>query len=142
MKKYILFLLTLLFMDSFFAQNKISLSKAVNNSFDLKVKVRDTNILELNTSLSYLSSFTRSTDNGDYISLESEGLMETFDAGKPDIPVYSRLIEVPLEATVKLKIISYDEEIIDLNTKGFKRKIIPAQPSISKSEEPDSFYYE
>lgn len=142
MKKYLFFLLALLLTNPFFAQNRISLSKAANNSFDLKAKAQDTNILELHTSLSYISSSAKSTDNGDFISLESEGLMGTFDAGKPDIPVYSRLIEVPLEASVKLNVISYDEEIIDLNAEGISQKVMPAQPSVSKSEEPDSFYYD
>lgn len=141
MKKCVLIILTLLFANSFFAQNRINLNKAVNNSFVL-TEAKNANTLLISTSLSYISPSTKSTDNGNFIAIESEGLMETFDLGKPNIPVYSKLIEVPIDAAVKFNVISYDEEIVDLKTKGISEKIIPSQPSISKSEEPDSFYYD
>lgn len=143
MKKYILIILSLFLASPFMAQTtKIYLQKAQSNRFELGTTTKGENVLELNTSLSYVSASVKSTDSGNFITLESEGLMETFNSGKPDIPVYSKLIEVPLEATVNFTVISYDEEIIDLNTKGISEKVIPAQPSVFKDEEPTTFYYD
>lgn len=143
MKKYLLIFLSIILTNAIFAQKKvISLNKAEKNSFVLKSSSKSVDILEVNTKLSNLSSDLKSTKSGDYVALESDGLVKTYDLGRPNIPIYSKLIELPLEASVKFKILSYDEEIIDLTSNGIIQKIIPAQPSISKSQEPDTFYYD
>jgi hypothetical protein len=71
-----------------------------------------------------------------YTSIEVKGLMKIFDAGKPNIPVISKLIEVPQGAKVKIKVVSYEEENINLNDNGFKNPMIPAQVSIRKDQNP------
>jgi len=143
MKKYLLIFLSIILTNAIFAQKKvISLNKAEKNSFVLKTSSKSVDILEVNTNLSNISSDLKSTKSGDYIALESDGLVKTYDLGRPNIPIYSKLIELPLEASVKFNILSYDEEIIDLTSNGIIQKIIPAQPSISKSQEPDTFFYD
>lgn len=145
MKKYLFILLSLIFIGTTFAQNKmIRLNKASKNGFVLKTSSKSVDILEVNASLSYVSYKLKSTESGEYIAIESESLNGTYDAGKPNIPSYSKLLELPLEASVRFKILSYDEEIIDLTAKGITQKIIPAQPSRSKSKDVDNekFYYD
>ena len=142
MKAHIIFIaLFVLVLNSYSQNTIISLSKSTENRFDLQTSTTiDT--LEINVELAHieLSSNNKNTHSRNYIELLSNGLMEIFDIGKPNIPVFSKLIECPLEASVSFKILGYDEEVIDLSAKGFNKKIIPAQPSISKSEEPDKFY--
>jgi hypothetical protein len=100
-------------------------------------------ILSINIEISSVE-ISNSNQKGaeNFITLNSNGLMPVFNVGKPNIPVYSKLIEIPLEATVSYKIKNYEEIIIDLANYGFEKKIIPAQPSVSKSEEPDEFYFD
>ena len=143
MKKYLIILLSIFFTEISFSQSKVlNLKKATKNSFVVNKSSKSDDILEVNTNLSSIIADIKSTKFGEYFILESDGLVKTFNLGKPNIPIFGKLIELPLEASVKFKIISYDEEIIDLATNGISQKLIPAQPSISKSQELDTFYYD
>ncbi len=143
MKARIIFIALVALASNSYSQNVvISLSKSAESRFDVSKVPATVDVLEANLKLKHIEllSNDRSRQASSYIELRSDGLTEIFDAGKPNIPVFSKLIECPLEATVSFKILGYDEEIIDLSTKGFSKKIIPAQPSVSKSEEPDKFH--
>ncbi len=86
--------------------------------------------------ISVIELIEKETKEGFYRQLFSEGMSKTFDAGKPDLPVINRLIEIPQNHTVALKFISYDEEIINLKDYGLTKLISPAQPSFEKSKSP------
>lgn len=86
--------------------------------------------------ISVIELSEKETKEGFYRQLFSEGMSKTFDAGKPDLPVINRLIEIPQNHTVAVKFISYDEEIINLKDYGLTKLIFPAQPSFEKSKNP------
>jgi len=143
MKARIIFIALLALVLNSYSQNTIiNLSKSTDSRFDIAQIPTSIDTLEADVKLSQIEllSNNKSVQSSNYIELLSNDLMEIFDVGKPNVPVFSKLIECPLEASVSFKILGYDEEIIDLSAKGFNKKIIPAQPSISKSEEPDKFY--
>ena len=143
MKKYFLFILIVILTEITFSQSRVlTLTKSVKNSFVVNQSSKSNDVLQISTSLSYISFNLNSTKGGDFATLESDGLIRTYNIGKPNIPVFSKLIELPLEASVKFSILSYDEEIIDLGVNGINQKIIPAQPSILKTNPPDNFYYD
>ncbi len=143
MKKILLVLLCIVLAETAFTQETIiDLSRAGSNSFDLRRIRRSIDIIEVNTSLSYVSSNLESTESGNFVTLESDGLVKTYDLGKPNIPVFSRLIEIPLGATVRFKVLGYEEEIIHLAEHGITEKVIPAQPSVSKTPVDEGFYYD
>jgi hypothetical protein len=143
MKIYLIINLSFIFAVTSFSQNKvIFLSKASKNDFTVKSSSDNVDILEINANISYLSLTTKSANAGDFIVLESDGLSESFNIGEPNIPVFSKLIELPLEASVKFKILSYDEEIIDLKANGINQPVIPAQPPLFRDQKPDSFFYD
>ncbi len=96
----------------------------VQNGFIIK---KDISVIELNE---------KETKEGFYRQLFSEGMSKTFDAGKPDLPVINRLIEIPQNHTAKVKLIRYDEEIVNLKDYGLTKLISPAQPSFEKSKNP------
>ncbi len=73
------------------------------------------------------------SSNGNYIELGLSGYSKIYDAGKPQLPVMSRLIEIPYGAEVVVKIISYTEQEITFSDLGIPNKIIPAQASVSKN---------
>ena len=135
MKKISTFLLILLFSGSVFAQKqtvKIPLNATANN---FKVIDKSSQNLTVKTSIAALYFSQKETQNGDFTLLETQGLIKTFDVGNPNLAVVSKLIEVPQDAEVVINIISYDEEIINLSDYGINNRIIPAQASISKSED-------
>ena len=94
--------------------------------------------LEITTSKFDLTPVT--TPGGDFVKLTGPKLLPVYHTvGKPNLPVYSKLIEVPLGADVKIRVISYDEEIIDLSLQGVTDKIVPAQVPESKTPQGDTF---
>ncbi len=71
--------------------------------------------------------------NGNFIELGLSGYSKIYDAGKPQLPVMSRMIEIPYGAEVLVNIISYTEQEITFSDLGISTKIIPAQASVSKN---------
>lgn len=72
-----------------------------------------------------------------FTSVSSLLLEQTFHAGSPNIPVLSRLIEVPSGAEVSIAIVDQDELTVSLAEHGFTKPIVPAQPSVAKSDDPE-----
>ena len=74
--------------------------------------------------------------------INARGYQSSYRKGYPDLPLKSRLIEIPRGSRVEIAITGYDEEIISLNRHGNYRKIIPAQPSRPKQDKDNpSFYF-
>ena len=80
----------------------------------------------------------RNTENrGElFTEIHIDGFSKSYDLGNPDLPVYSKLIEIPSNGDVSISIINKTESHIDLSGIGFPDKLIPSQRSISKSEDP------
>ncbi len=64
-----------------------------------------------------------------------------YNDGNPSIPVYSKLVEIPGNASVNIKILKFDTQIINLADYAVYERIIPAQPSYSKSTDPDDIEF-
>lgn len=137
MMKHIAFIWFIVFTSNLlFAQQRVQVDLVQNRSKIHREQVRTkTNGLILSESITGFELVEKSTKEGNYGQLVVEGLSKTYNAGNPDLPVINRLIEIPHNSDVEIKIISYDEEIIKLTDKGFKNLIIPAQPSHSKSQD-------
>ncbi|OFY96253.1 MAG: hypothetical protein A2309_14890, partial [Bacteroidetes bacterium RIFOXYB2_FULL_35_7] len=76
--------------------------------------------------------------------LQIDGYAYNKDYGYPQLPVLHKLIEVPFEAEFKIKVISFVKETFQINEDETAKKIFPAQPSLSKSDDPDKvpFHFE
>jgi len=57
--------------------------------------------------------------------------------GEPALPVYRKLIEVPLGATYAVRIRHSHVTEINLSEHGVRFPVFPAQPPLSKSDDPD-----
>ena len=107
--------------------NAIKKFKADNDGFSLDITTSKFTLKPVGTS------------KGLFMNLSGPKLLKVFTKGMPNLPVYSKLIEVPLEADVNIEIVSYNEETIDLNNQGISAKIIPAQASERKTPLHDDF---
>ncbi len=142
MKKFSIFLLLVFGFFAVFGQ-KVELTTAKKGDVRLQVKKIDQNDFMVQLPLKLLKFTQQQTKGGDFFSFTSNYLARTYDVGKPMLPAFSRLIEVPQGADVQVTVVSYDEEIIDLNKAGITKKIAPAQPSLRKDIDPKDapFYY-
>lgn len=141
MKKQLLILLCLLFHVIAFGQSKtIQLNYSKSDEL-ISVKDRGYGGFEMTINVPRIILNDVNIENKKYISLSVDGFSKIFEAGVPGIPNYSKLIEIPIGASVKITAVSYDEEYVKLSDYGIEDKIIPAQPSCSKNQDIVDFYF-
>lgn len=130
-------ILLILISVSVFSQQKIKIDlnskkqkgknlenvKSISNGFVISENISTIELTEIETK------------EGFYNQMLSEGMSKTFDAGKPDLPVINRLIQIPYNSDAKVRVISYDEEIVELKDYNLTELIIPAQPSVAKNKD-------
>lgn len=81
-------------------------------------------------------------EGDDYTRLHVPGFIKDFSlAGNPDLPVISRLIEVPEGASVSVEIVEQQKNVYSLGSQGFSAPVFPAQPSVSKSLAPEDVLF-
>ncbi len=103
------------------------------NNFDIRLKAN----------VSKLISQEISTRRGNFITLSFESSKAEDNFGYPELPVFTELIEIPFGGKASVKVISFDEKIIDINQSGTLSKIFPSQPPLAKNQDPDKvkFHY-
>ncbi|HRZ75822.1 MAG TPA: C25 family cysteine peptidase [Bacteroidales bacterium] len=57
-------------------------------------------------------------------------------SGHPDLPVLSRLIEIPEGASVAVEVLSRSTRVVSLAEEGYPHPLIPVQPSVFKDQDP------
>ena len=94
----------------------------------------------LNLNLSSLTAVEKKSPAGQFTLLSSRFLGKTFGHGEPMLPAFSRLIQVPFGADVKVTVVSADYKVINLKDYGIENPLMPAQPSLRKDLDPTSHF--
>ena len=133
-------IITILFVLALFTtqihgqeQKEIQLNSSLEKSLQVLVEKEDGYRFQIQ--LDHLNLNAKETDRGIFQQLNTKGLNKSFNAGYPGLPVWTKLIEIPMDAEVSVEVVSYDKELISLEEEGVAQQIIPAQPSISKSDD-------
>lgn len=133
--KKLSYILVLLFSTiNLFSQSLVSLQEGRTNA---------TIISNTQYSLSFTSSLSGfdilgvKAKDGEYIRIVVPEYYPDKNVSNPELPVMTRLIEVPLDAEFEVRIKSFDEQIVNLNEYGIDLQILPNQPSVSKSADYD-----
>ena len=122
MSKYFFFLFFVAF--NVFAQN---------SSLDVISNSKENSHISFNTRG---VEFIKTENRGElFTEIHVDGFSKSYDIGNPDLPVFSKLIQIPSSGDVSISIINKSATYIDLTDIGFLDKLIPAQRSISKSED-------
>ena len=84
------------------------------------------------------------TDEGTFSRLIIPGFHSSNSIGSPELPMMNRLVEVPFGADARIEIISRESREYTLADFGVEHPIMPAQPSMPKNADPDtwSFIYD
>jgi len=83
------------------------------------------------------------TKGGDFTMISIKGCGRSFDLlGEPDLPKANKLLAIPKGAELRAEVISYELEEIDLAELGIEYPLLPTQPSLSKSDDPDFVPFE
>ena len=91
--------------------------------------------------LSEIQTMNVKTNVGDFVKLIVSGYGENAIIGNAELPVLEELINVPMSSEIAIQIINKEEKIISLSDYGIYDFIIPAQPSISKSENAEDVHF-
>ncbi|UCD94270.1 MAG: hypothetical protein JSU69_10980 [Candidatus Zixiibacteriota bacterium] len=73
------------------------------------------------------------TPKGPFIMAKIDGFGNSFETGKPDLPIAGNLISVPFGCELTADVLEYEVEEISLTQLGLTDPIIPAQAPIPKS---------
>jgi hypothetical protein len=113
--------------------------------FTLALQAQNTSLVALhNTEHSSVIEFSTSEvefetieNRGElYTRIIAQGMTESYDLGMPNLPVFTKLIEVPVDGAVSVEILNEFDRTISLADIGFVYELEPAQRSIFKSEDP------
>jgi PKD repeat protein len=99
---------------------------------------QDRNGLTVRVDVGSLHFVPVTTREGSFILPTIDGFSRSFEEGDPSLPIASRLISIPFECKLKTKVIDSTSEEIDLNAYGLTDRLMPVQPSLSKSQDPAS----
>lgn len=103
-------------------EDKLEFKDKNFDGIDVFFSIKDIDVKEINTA------------NEKFVAISNKNLAQIYNSGMPNIPVISKLIEVPQDAEIEFVIKSFDEQIIKLSDYGITNKIAPARRSQSKSE--------
>lgn len=82
------------------------------------------------------------TPEGEFTLAKINYMGRSFNIGEPNLPVGGKLIAIPFGCEVQTEVLSYDVKEISLSDYNITAPIIPAQPSISKSDDPADIPFE
>ncbi|HOP05881.1 MAG TPA: C25 family cysteine peptidase [candidate division Zixibacteria bacterium] len=108
------------------AANGVTLLQQDDNGLRLRLDVGTINIAEV------------ITKKGAYSVVAAQGLTGSKEIGEPFLPTAGNVIAIPLGCKLSAEVIHSDVEEIKLSDLGFDMPVMPAQPSVSKSEDPES----
>lgn len=129
------FLLILLYVVPFSAKaQKIKFTDG-NNEFILTQA--DGQSLQFRNQLSSLTSFDVETKAGLFTQLSNRDYNHSNAEGAPKLPVLKKLIEVPYGAEFEILYNNVSYEIFQLSELHLTNPIFPAQPPVSKSDDPE-----
>ncbi|MFA7330462.1 MAG: C25 family cysteine peptidase [Candidatus Delongbacteria bacterium] len=102
----------------------------------LQVVQQNSQGLDLALSFGQLESFEVATPRGSYTELQLGGCTHTQAVGAPKLPLLRRIIQVPLGAQPQVWLTEGEAETFQLSELGINSPLLPAQASVSKSQDP------
>lgn len=108
-------------------------------SGNTKVSIIENNYqrLSFSVSISDLGFVDAGSPEGKFYMLSIAGFGNRNTEGEPALPVYRQLTEIPLGAEFTVRILRQHFMEIDLKQQGINFPVFPAQPPLSKSDDPD-----
>ncbi len=140
-KFQIILMIGCFFTGSVFAGN-INLKE--NGSTKFKINQSTYTELSFNNSISDIEFVPIKTKEGYFSLLKIADYSYSMLAGEPQLPTLKKIIEVPVNASYEVEILSSDFSEINLYQFGIEYPMLPAQPSLSKScdnPEDEDFIY-
>jgi len=131
MKKTFLLIFVLMVTLAFARGYEITLSE---NGSAVEISENSYQKLEMEFNFEKINSFEVETQKGIFNELAIPGTYFTKEIGAPKLPQANELIEIPFGADVSVQISNYEVAEYNLSDFGITNFVMPAQPSLSKSQ--------
>ncbi|MDR2010317.1 MAG: C25 family cysteine peptidase [Bacteroidales bacterium] len=136
MKNVFIFLMLVCIPAFYTAQTHVHLN---NVKFISEITSNNTDRFSFENSFDKIQLSEGKTKDGIYTKIEVQGYITNNDIGNPDLPVMTKLIEVPLNYNdIVINTYVKSTQVIDLNEYGFYNPVLPAQPSVMKDQDPET----
>ena len=122
-----------------FADQSVIIS---NNPSGMRLLDQDPSGLTMKLEVGRIDFIPVSTPEGTFVMAKIDGFARSFDIGKPDLPVANKLVSIPFGCELESEIVDFEIEEVSLADYGLTLPIMPAQPSISKSQDPADVPFE
>ncbi|MBN1824697.1 MAG: carboxypeptidase regulatory-like domain-containing protein [Candidatus Eisenbacteria bacterium] len=96
-------------------------------------------VMEFELGIAEFSAMDVETPEGTFSRLMIPGFHSSKVAGSPELPMMNRLFEIPLGASVRVEVVSVESRTISLADYGIENALMPAQPSMPKSADPEDW---
>lgn len=116
------------------ASQPIKLSDSPNGVTLLQ---KDQSGLTLKVAVGSLDVSSVVTKGGNFTLLTANGLDRSPREGEPNLPTAGQLLAIPVGCELRVEVISSQVEEVSLTSLGITDPIMPVQPSLSKSQNPD-----
>ncbi len=114
------------------ASNDITLNASGNSSTTV---IENTFYkLQVSNTISGFKTLWLNTEQGEFVELLAPSYSKSNVVGAPELPVLSKLIEVPANATAEVTVISYNVMEYKFADFGITQRLLPVQPPQAKSD--------
>ncbi|MCF8219409.1 MAG: T9SS type A sorting domain-containing protein [Bacteroidales bacterium] len=112
-------------------------AQADETSIKIQTSDKDQSVIKFQLPEYGFVKHTRS--NANYFHIDIEGYFPNLQAGAPELPVLRKLISVPADAEIDVRLSNAKYEEVALKQRGIEEKMYPHQPSQFKNESPREF---
>ena len=103
---------------------------------------QDLNGVTIKLEMDKLNFTDVATKGGDFTLLSIMGFSRSFEIGEPNLPRINKILSVPFGAELDVQVVSYEVEEYSLTDLGITNPLMPVQPSLSKSDDPETVPFE
>ncbi|MDD2344945.1 MAG: C25 family cysteine peptidase [Bacteroidales bacterium] len=126
-------------LSSLFGQINISVSQ---QNTGIKTSEKTVNGYGFRSDIKDISLTPAATNSGLFYDISVEHYSRSYDIGKPQLPNIRKTIQLPIDGQANVIINSFDVVEISLSDYGITQKIMPSQPSYSKSSDPEDIVFQ
>ncbi|MCX7696820.1 MAG: C25 family cysteine peptidase [Bacteroidales bacterium] len=132
---YLFFAICMLSMHAFAQQKKFFFTQGEINNIEVN-SISDYSF-EATFRLANFELSSVTVNQRSFTLLSADGFTLSYDVGKPMLPTFNKLIEIPGNASFYIEIVEHQFQEFNLNDSGFTGKLFPSQPSWCKCTSPD-----
>jgi len=107
-----------------------------NNQNNITLLTNNQSGMTVNYTVGSVAYMNIVTSQGNFTELAIEGYANTNRTGLPKLPLLRKIIRVPLEAKIMVRVTGQTSNTVSLAGNGITNPILPRQESVSKSENP------